>query len=306
MRTSLVGLVGLVLSFLVACNSGGQSGGGGSTSQTLAPPAVGMQLATTGYHLDTGEETYQCWSFLVPSNAPISLIGMENQVPQTAIHHWAVFTDSDPYKEAGPWECATMGISWGLVSGGGVGTPGVQFPQGTAMTLAANQHIVFQLHLLNTTGAPHDVPPAYMNLVGTNATNLQPVGLLIAGTLSITIPPVSSNVQVTGGCTLAQPMPNIFSVFPHMHQLGKRITAEVTPMGSTTPEMLADQTWNFSDQGLYKVTGSAAVGDTVDVSCYYDNPTANPVNFGLSTKDEMCVNVLYYYPAASPSTYCGI
>jgi Copper type II ascorbate-dependent monooxygenase, C-terminal domain len=289
-------------------SSGSSSGSQGPTP--LSPPALGMQLVTTPVTLATAAEQYTCWSFKVPDNGAISVVGLDNQVPTQGIHHWAVFTNTDPVTNPGPYECATMGISWGLVSGGGLGTPGVHFPDNVAMKLPAGQHIIFQLHMLNATGAELNVPPAYINLLGTNATDYQPVGLLIAGTLNITVPAHGTDVAVTGGCKLDKPLEHIFSVFPHMHQLGKRISAVVQPSAQgAAVQTLADQTWGFADQKLYPAQGSAAAGDSVSVTCRYDNPGETPVYFGLSTHDEMCINVLYYYPAmdpAKPSTYCGL
>jgi hypothetical protein len=297
MRSSLL----LLVLVLAGCSGkGSDSNSSGAAAGPLAPPAVGIQLATTKIPLAATKEQYSCWSFKVPDSGALSLVGLENQVPTAGIHHWAVFTNSQAMSDAGPYECATMGISWGLVSGGGIGTPGVKFPEGTLMNLVAGQHIIFQLHLLNSTGADMEVAPALINLIGTTATNLQPVGLLIAGTLDITVPAHTKDVAVSGGCKLAEPMEHIFSVFPHMHQRGKRISAEV---GS---QMLADQVWGFADQKLYPAQGAAVVGDQVKVTCRYDNAGDTDVHFGLSTTDEMCINVLYYYPAKKQSTYCGI
>ena len=299
-----------VLSLLItACGGetpGTTSGGGAPGATPFAKPAVGMQIASAKIKIEAGKEQYSCWSFKVPDGEAISLVGIENQIPAAGIHHYAVFTNSEPIKEAGPYSCETMGISWGLVSGGGLGTPGVKFPEGTAMNLSAGQHVVFQLHLINTGGDAIEIDPAYINLVGTTAKDLIPVGLLIAGTLDIALPAHGKDLDVSGSCTLKDPMEHIFSVFPHMHKLGKRISAEVTPMAGGASQMIADQTWDFKDQGLYSVKGSATVGDTVKVTCRYDNPTEKDVNFGLTTSDEMCVNVLYYYPAKTPVAYCGI
>lgn len=285
--------------------SGGGAGGGGG-AETLAPPEVGMQLATTKVTIDPAAEKYLCWSFQVPAGADLSLVGLENQIPTVGVHHYAVFTNLEPYKEPGPYDCETMGITWGLVAGGGVGTPGVEFPQGTAMNLPAGQHVIFQLHMLNASSDPLEVQPAYINLVGTKDTSLQPVGLLIAGTLDIAVPAHSTDVAVSGGCAVQDPMANIFAVFPHMHQLGRRLVADVTPAGASAPTTVADQAWNFQDQGLYPVKASAAAGDQINVTCHYDNPGDKDVNFGLSSNDEMCVNVFYYYPATKPSAFCGI
>src|SRR5262249_31131257 len=140
-------------------------------------------------------------------------------------------------------------------------------------------HVIVQLHLLNAATTDLDIPPTYFNLIATKATGLQPVGLLVVGTLKITVPAHQTGVTVSGSCKLAKPLQNIFSVFPHMHQLGKRITAEVTPPSGAT-KMLADQAWGFADQKLYPAQGSAAAGDTVKASCTYDNPGEQDVHFG--------------------------
>jgi len=205
-----------------------------------------------------------------------------------------------------------MDATWSLVSGGGVGTPGLTFPEGTAMTLQGGTQVVLQLHLLNATSAPEQ-PSGVINLVGTNATDLTPVGLLIAGTLDIDIPPHKSGVNVVGGCSAPFDMPNVFAAFPHMHQLGTNISLSLTPQGSTKADVLLNQAWDFGNQGVYPAKGSARKGDRVSVTCTYDNPGDTTVTFGESTTNEMCIGVLYYYPEApggmgglGGANYCGL
>jgi hypothetical protein len=291
-------LLPAVLLLVTACNGSDSTdptgGSTGSPGDALAPPEHGAQIATTKMSLEPGVEKYVCWSFKLPDTEPLDLIGMENRIPAVGVHHWAVFTNTAPLpKNPGPYDCESMGITWGLVSGGGVGTQPASFPEGTAMKLKAGSHIVFQLHTLNTTGAPLEVPPAYMNLVAAlPGENLQNVGLLIAGTLDITLPAQSKDVEVSGGCDLTSPLQNIFAIFPHMHQLGRRITAEITPKSGGAAVMLSDIQWDFKDQGVYEAKGSAIEGDALKISCHYDNPSPDDVHFGLNTKNEMCVAVL--------------
>jgi hypothetical protein len=301
-------------------------------SGPLAPPAVGLQLVSSPQTLAAGSFEYECWSFPVPQGAPFPIIGLQQQVPAVGVHHYAVFTSSDAYYGAAPFDCLSMGASWGLVTGGGVGTPAVAFPTNTALTLNLNQNqnpdagnytppvtqIVFQLHLLNATPTALTIPAAYINLESTTqpATDFQQIGLLIAGTLEITIPPNTNNVEISGGCggsltSTGGPspnMPNIFAVFPHMHTLGTNIEVQITPQGSTTPNTLLNKSWNFGEQGLVGITpnASANAGDQVQVTCTYDNTTSNTVSFGLTTSDEMCFGVLYYWPADPNQTsqYC--
>jgi hypothetical protein len=285
--------------------AGGTGGTGTGSNTLLQPPETGVQLATGETTVVAGTETYKCWSFDLPSDAPFSLVGLETQVNSPAVHHFGVFTNSAPGKDE--YDCEKMGITWGLVSGGGVGTPAVNFPAGTAMTLPAGAHIIVQLHLLNASSDEVTIPPVLVNLTATKETkDLQPVGLLIAGTLNIKLPAQTKDIDVSGGCDLEEPMEHVFAVFPHMHKLGRRILAKVTPTDGSAERMISDIKWDFSDQGLYEVDGFAKTGDHVTVGCTYDNPQSKDVNFGLSTTDEMCVDVLYYYPAQQLSKYCGI
>lgn len=309
------GLVGLFFTLgYAACSDDSSTGGGGSggtgggnaAAQPLAPPEFGVQLATDPVALAAGEETYRCFTFPLPDDVPFPLVGIETQADSSAVHHFGLFND---YALGGEraFDCQEMGAAWGLVSGGGIGTPAVRFPEGTAMTLAQGAKLVVQLHLLNVTSEELVVPPVFINLeAAEDTTGLLPVGLLITGTLDITLPPLSSDVSVEGSCVLTEPLEHVFAAFPHMHQLGKRITTSLTPAASATETMLSDIPWDFGDQGIYPVDGAAQVGDTITTRCNFDNPLDREVSFGLHTDDEMCVNVLYYYPASKPSDYCGI
>jgi hypothetical protein len=287
---------------LAGCSSSSSSGSGGNGA-SIAPPAVGFQLTSTSVTLAAGAEQYLCWSYELPS--AFSVVGTVTGMPNDGVHHYAVFTSSavlpaSPYG----YDCHLMDGSWGLVSGGGRSTPGFDFPNGVGMPLPAKQHIVFQLHLLNAASTSLTVPVAAVNLVGSTSTNLQVAGVVIAGNLDISIPP-HATTDITGGCAAANPMANIFAVFPHMHTLGTHISMSVTPTGTTTPDMIVDQSWDFGSQGVYPATGAAAQGDQLTVTCTFDNPTADTVHFGESTTDEMCLGVFYYYPATIASQYCG-
>jgi hypothetical protein len=278
---------------------------------TLAPPAIGFQLASSPITNAPGEEQYVCWSFVLP-DTPLSIVATQ-PVVTPGVHHYAVFTKTGPVP-ANPsgYDCRVMDATWSLVTGGGVGTQGLTFPTGTAMTLQGGTQVVLQLHILNATSEPQQ-PSGIVNLVGTDAANLTPVGLLIAGTLDIDLPPHQSGVDVQGGCSAPFDMPNVFAAFPHMHQLGTNIQLSLTAQGSAKPDVLLDRAWDFGAQGVYPVTGTAKKGDKVSITCTYDNTTAGTVTFGESTTDEMCIGVLYYWPEApggmgglGGSNYCGL
>jgi len=297
-----------VLSFALAACSGEAAGTPPDNGPApLAPPDSGVQFASDPTTLEPGQETYRCFDFELPKDGSFPLVAIETQATALAVHHFGLFTNALAKDGTKPYDCEEMGAAWGLISGGGVGTPPMVFPEGTAMTLDPGAHIVLQLHLLNASAQPTTVGPVRVNLsAAKEAANLQAVGLLITGTLNIAIPAMSEGVVSKGGCEPAEPLQHVFASFPHMHKLGRRIETHVTPAGSGAARQLSDITWDFSDQGIYPVDGQAAMGERVETSCTYDNPKDKAVEFGLHTDNEMCVNVLYYYPAKERSSFCGI
>lgn len=291
---------------LSACSTSTEPPAQEPTTEALAPPESGVQFASTEASLAPGEESYRCFEFALPEGEAFPLVGIETQATHPSVHHFGVFTTLLNQSDE-PYDCEEMGAAWGLVSGGGVGTPAMQFPEGTAMTLDAGSHIVLQLHLLNASASAVTVPPVRLNLESAKElSGLDAVGLLITGTLNIELPPKAMGVVQSGGCDVEEPLENVFASFPHMHKLGRTIETRVVPKDGSEKRTLASVTWDFSDQGIYGAEGTALLGDRVETTCTYDNVTDAAVKFGLHTNDEMCVNVLYYYPAKERSRYCGI
>jgi Copper type II ascorbate-dependent monooxygenase, C-terminal domain len=297
---SLVLLVLVATVLVLGCSS--SSGGSGQ------PQASDLTLTSTPVTVSAGQESYLCWSFAVPAGAPLNVVQTLPTMPK-GIHHFAVFTSPDPLPAAASgYDCHEMGLDWGLVNAGGIGTPGMTFPDGTALGLQPGSQVILQLHILNASPTDLDIGATSVQLVAGTASSYQAIGLLIAGTLDITIPPNDPAATVNGGCPAPIAMSNVFAVFPHMHQLGTHLHVGVVPTGATSETLVYDASWNFGTQGVYPVATSIDTGDAVNVVCTYDNTTDNTVSFGLSSTDEMCFGVLYYYPAANPtqaSTYCG-
>ena len=105
--------------------------------------------------------------------------------------------------------------------------------------------------------------------------------------------------RATAGVDL--PVATLFSVFPHMHLLGRSIAVHVR-RGATSPSTLIDiPVWDFGWQGAYQFEQPVALaaGDTLSVDCAYNNDgQARPseVRYGPGASDEMCLAYLYMAP----------
>ncbi len=54
--------------------------------------------------------------------------------------------------------------------------------------------------------------------------------------------------------------------------------------------------WVFGVQPIDPFAATLHSGDYVGTTCTYDNPTAQAVTYGESTKNEMCYFILFYTP----------
>ena len=124
---------------------------------------------------------------------------------------------------------------------------------------------------------------------------------------SMVIPPNSTGVEHTAS---GDPLPffglllgdavdlsqgfDIHAAMLHMHTLGAAAT--VTHVrGEERQVLLEVPRWDFDWQFTYAFSEPVAFapGDTLDLSCTFDNPTAEAVGWGEGTGDEMCVANLF-------------
>jgi hypothetical protein len=173
-------------------------------------------------------------------------------------------------------------------------------PKGVAMKLPAGQALVLNLHIYNASAAP---------LAGTSGIDIvrakpedvtSEADLLLSGPINFALPPgqqttISHTCAVSGDETM-------FTLFPHMHQLGVHIKTAVTMGG--TQSVLHDGDYQFNEQYQLPVGPLAFhAGDSITTECTYQNPGPNTVRFGESSDTEMCFSILYRYPKGQ-STFC--
>jgi hypothetical protein len=284
----------ILLSMLVL---GGSAAG---CSDTTGSTTLGMEVASTPVELAAGQERWICWSF--PVETPFQMIATELVASSPRIHHYQLFrTTEDPAMNA--TDCPAAGLRDAVwLSVGGAETEGVHYPEGTAMKM--DGYVTLQLHVLNAADAPVTIPSFKMNLVGTDAEGMLPIGVVVVAPREISIPPGATEYKVTGTCNPPEDIENVVAIYPHMHKLGRQIRIGMTPAGGAPTDLL-NVSWDFEHQAIYTVGGSATTADSLQVECTYDNPTSKTVTFGESTTDEMCAGIIYHYPAVSDFKFCG-
>ena len=125
------------------------------------------------------------------------------------------------------------------------------------------------------------------------------------------IPPGTS-MTLSGYCTVSWPS-RLFALLPHTHWLGRHMAVSLRratdggrPIQGETDLVLFDDDVDPLHQTYFEISEvDVAVGDVLTVSCTYENTTETTVHIAGGSADEMCVAMVYRYPASpEQDLYC--
>jgi hypothetical protein len=241
--------------------------------------------------LDPGSEAYWCATHAVEEELYIQAF---RPIGPPGTHHALLTVNLDYDGQGGDlsYPCTPGTVARDLVFGAGIGGGDYLLPDGVAIHIPAGAQLFLNLHLFNVDDAA---------LEGTSGVLIQTTehvehhaGAILAGTQAIDIPPMST-ASAEGSCTFTADA-HIVSVFPHMHQLGRRM--EIHHEHGDASEVIYQGDFDFTDQ-LHQLLSPTLVrqGDTIRVRCDYDNPTSERVGYGDTSSQEMCLAGLMHYPA---------
>jgi Copper type II ascorbate-dependent monooxygenase, C-terminal domain len=249
-----------------------------------------LRLIEADWELTPHSEGYRCIRKTMPEDvyitafAPLSPLGT---------HHTTLHVETAGVAPDGVTVCGVGAGGTRRLQGAGVGTEPSALPAGVAMKVAAGEQLMVNLHLFNFGDT---------RLRGTSGTRIKRVPLadvehlaevVLAGPIGLSIPP--GRVTQSGNCTLRSAA-TIYSLNPHMHQLGKHM--KVTLRGKSGDRVLHDGPYDFVHQVLHPIEPvQVEAGDRVNVECTYLNDTPRDVSWGDSSLDEMCFVGVGLYPA---------
>ena len=303
MRTRLCLTAIAVTALLAGCGENNDtSGSGGSTGTTTASGGAGGGGASAGdtfefdtetYTLQPGEEqTYMCYTTRIPEGEKMRITEV---IPTygKAIHHLGVYQMMKDEPE-GVFNCPELTRdNWLPIYGGGIESGSLKMPEGAALTVPGGRQVLVQLHLLNASG---DVvtDKAHILFRTSKAPDLVNAGIFGFDNRDLHIPAHTNDAMEQQTCSPIGRDMDVFAVFGHMHQRGKKI--EVSRGASPGDEVLYSATWTFQDQPTVPSIFHVSKDDNIHVRCWYDNPDDFEVNYGEKTANEMCSFVFYYTP----------
>ena len=258
------------------------------------PPAGGQQLATPSYMLAPGAEVYMCYQFYSPDDA-VAITHLD-EISMPGVHHFVIYQTTSPEPDA-PHECnVIIKTSWMPIWATGTGSKSMDLPQGTGFIIQPKTQYVVQLHMQNATDSPMTIRAGANLTYDHNPSALTAAGLYALGTFDLDIPPVTTDFTKTIDCKVDRTL-NVFTVFPHMHKLGTQLDVTYTPAaGGTAAPFYSIDPWTFGNQPMDPLVKTVNVGDDLNATCHYNNPSNQDVKYGESSDDEMCFFVMFYYP----------
>jgi copper type II ascorbate-dependent monooxygenase-like protein len=294
---AVLGVVG------VGCSKSGTGSTGGDGQQAPA-----LTLSSPTFTLHPGDEMFKCWYTTIASNVDLQAVRMHSTMSPGS-HHFIVYTTQDPLRPDGTFEDC----------GDNQGGPSLQdtpvwlyatqdldaeldMPTGTALPLKANQPLYFNMHYINATMADMTVHVS-LDIDSANGT-FQKVGAFVTYNTQISIPP-NGQQMVSGDCDVPDGA-QFFTMSTHSH---KRTVEAIAgkEVGGVMSDVLVDTTdWSHAAISRWGAPSflTFAPGEQLHYQCSYMNDTANTITVGESAeKNEMCMAVGYYFPAAG-DTFC--
>ena len=273
----------------------------------LGKPDIVLQPARD-YHLASeGRDVYRC--FVIPTRFDedryVSAIDV-HPGNRAVVHHVLVYIDTEgrarkmDSKESEPGYSTGGGIGFlpsGMLGGWAPGAMPTHLPKETGILLPKGADVVLEVHY-HKDGKP-ETDRSQVALYFSKQPVERALHLFPLANVGIRIPAgkidheEKANIMVPLGVTL-------YTLFPHMHNLGRQITVTATLPEGTKKQLLHIPDWDFNWQGFYayKQPVHLPAGTRIDLVAHYDNSAGNPRNpnsppkeliWGEQTSDEMCL-----------------
>jgi hypothetical protein len=271
----------------------------------LARPCHGLQVRLSPIEIAPGTEREVCQAVTLPNDRPIDVNEIRIAMPSGAAytsHHFALFLDrrdGPPRLPDGPFDnVGCLGAGDDLVSPilAFVQRPRqrIRFPRGIGVTLRPRQRLLLNAHYVNGGTEPVTIDVATNFRAAKKGAIRHHVRSFQLGTLNIRVPP-GEEASATAAWTVPFPM-NLVWLSTHSHKHTVSVDVDVIRSGVVTPQELKTVSYAEPTVKLYPHALRLGAGDGFRWTCNYRNDTPRLVTFGVTSNDEMCFTVGFFYP----------
>jgi hypothetical protein len=282
----------------------------GTRCYTFRNHGQAMPGDTTPYSVGPGEQ-YVSFYYTVPWQQPSELVRWRTIYDnRKVLHHWLLYSTVGSPADGGilPSIGTHIGDAAQLIAGWAVGGSDVVMPPDVALRMPPpGSSLLLEYHFYNT-GSAVEMDGSSVEICVVPAGSLKhTAGITWLGTENFNGPagmPPKVPSQFSGTCIPSRAGMNatdpihVFFLWPHMHTYGRNMRSVVNRVDGTHEEVF-NKPFDFNYQVTYPASFDLKPGDTITSTCDYLNTSDSNVAFGPSTKQEMCYQFAYSYPAGA-------
>lgn len=284
----------------------------------VEPPSLARVDRTLGMpepYTPTGTDDYRCFLLDWPETETAWVTGFD-VAPGDAdmVHHAIAFlihpTDADAYRAldaadpaegyacyGGPGGDVDTLVRTAWLGGWAHGSGATNLPDGTGLEVRPGSLVVLQMHYNTAAGAGPDQSALALTIEHERQAwaSLEPwtdVSWILGAGMDI--PPKTEGVTHEFTYTLEDDDHfRIHGAALHLHTLARSARMQVRHADGSTSCLLDIPRYDFDWQREYALAEPVGVeaGDTLELSCTWDNPTDRTVAWGETTSDEMCLGI---------------
>ena len=257
-----------------------------------------------------GSDVYRC--YVIPTHFTedryVSTIDVRPG-SRAVVHHAIVYVDTggsarkredDTHDGSPGYPEGGGGLGFlpaGMLGGWAPGALPHRLPADTGFLLPRGADIVLEVHY-HKDGKP-ETDQTQVALYFNHGAVARPMHIFPLVNTGLHIPPGDKDCQVPADLPVLLDS-TLLTVFPHMHNLGRKMTVTATLPDGTKKTLIAVPDWDFNWQGFYayKQPVHLPAGSYIHLIAHYDNSADNPRNpnrppkavvWGGQTTDEMCL-----------------
>lgn len=287
---------GLIASLLVAagCTSASPASQGDDDDdgQTEEPAAT---IGIEPWQVGPGEDKVFCKTMKMPgADGEVFDVSKIRVTMPEGSHHFILYRSGSDLPDSFG-ECAEMGDRTFVTGSQTPGTYETQFPEGKAMPLFGGEQLILESHYANAsteeiTGSvevefftiPHDKVDDYLQTL-----------LLVYD--EFVIPPTTMGYE-DGYAYPEIPGINVWMMSSHTHKRMTNFVAEEVTGGVAT-QIYQNDDWHAPVQKIFDPPLAGKSNTDLAFRCTWNNETDQPIYFGPTTEDEMCILVVTIFPA---------
>jgi hypothetical protein len=246
-------------------------------------------------------DLYRCFVFDAPIDRPRFVRRFETVIDDArVVHHLILLRDPERSAPATDYDCIdSMPTGSQYLYAWAPGQSALEFPEG-GLRISPGERLVMQIHY-NNGAAYEDVRDSSGTRLHLDEVRGTEWGMSAMGPVDFSIAPHARS-SATSRCTLREPM-RILAGMPHMHALGTDFVQTIEHPSGSQSTLIALSGWAFGTQLFYALPTELAPGDVVTTTCTWQNPSAERVESGPATADEMCFGFMYVTPPPT-ERYC--